>query len=313
MITNEAHFVWFGRCFVWAHALAVRSALERGGFEKVILHHADDLQETSGVAMLRNMAGIELCKLNPSEELLKTGDLGESLVELYQRLTSPASRANMIRAAILYNRGGVYLDTDTITLTSFEPLLSAGFFCGTEHIALPDWLFKGYHLIPWIKAGCKLLARDVCRRMPHGWRTFRKIEQFYPVAVNNAVCGARKGHPFVRALLEKMVSIPPARQLVRYALGTHLLQDVVNNHASDDVVIYPPEFFYPLGPEISYHWFQAYSSKLLTEIITRKTVCIHWYGSVRTANIIPKIDQQYIFKNRESQFFSALAYPFNQS
>ena len=42
-IPLTAHFVWFGAALPWVNVLALRSAAERGGFDRVVLHHDEDL------------------------------------------------------------------------------------------------------------------------------------------------------------------------------------------------------------------------------------------------------------------------------
>ena len=43
MIPGRAHFVWLGEKLPFLYALAVASAAERGGFERVVFHHGDSL------------------------------------------------------------------------------------------------------------------------------------------------------------------------------------------------------------------------------------------------------------------------------
>src|SRR5690606_1416036 len=139
---------------------------------------------------------------------------GASLVRIYETLREPAARANMVRAAILYREGGVYLDTDTITATSFGPLRhQAGAFCGQEHIVFPGAVRRSTDPRVRTAAALRSLARAAMRETPGGWRAFRRIERFYPRAVNNAVLGSAPGHPLAAALLAAMVRLPPERRL----------------------------------------------------------------------------------------------------
>ena len=104
----------------------------------------------------------------------------------------------------------------------------------------------------------------------------------------------------------------PQRQLVRYALGTHLLQEVVAAHAGDAaLVVHPPPVFFPLSPEISEHWFRKTGSKpRLYEILRPETRVVHWYASVRTKSVVPLVDPDYVRAHAGSQPFSALAQQF---
>jgi hypothetical protein len=310
MIPRKAHFVWLGRDFLWVHALAVRSAAQRGGFEQVVLHHDDDLRLAPGWPELLRTQNVEIRRLDIEALFGSLGDLGDSLLSLYRSLTKPAARSNVIRAALLAVEGGVYLDTDTITVDSFLPLLETGFFCGEERIALPLKVMRSKNPLIWLAAACQLAGRDLLRRLPDGWRWFRKIERCYPLAVNNAVMGAKPGHPFVRSLLHAMVDMPKERQRVRFALGTQLLEERVAADKGSDLTLHGPEKFYPLCPEISEHWFKLQNKPRLDKALSPNTVAVHWYASVRTQKILALIDPNYVRKNAGRQLFSALAVGF---
>ncbi|MCP4603763.1 MAG: glycosyl transferase [Proteobacteria bacterium] len=310
MIPNTGHFIWLGKNFPWVYMLAVRSAALKGGFERVVFHHEDELSHEPYWDEFVSTPGIEHRRIQPPDVLRETGPRGRELAALYDRLTEPAAKANMIRAAVLAIEGGVYLDTDTITLKPLSPLLDTGVFCGVEHIALPFDVMESRNPMVWAKAGFQLLARDLCRRLPNGWRWFRRIESFYPAAVNNAVLGARAHHPFIMDLLETMVTMPPKKQLVRFSLGTNLLQAKVADYREDDFQIHSPSRFYPLAPEISQHWFRMVDNPSLDEVVKPETTVVHWYASVHTKNVVPKIDPSYVRLNAHRQLFSALARPF---
>ena len=311
MIPAQAHFIWFGRAFPWVNVLAIRSAWDRGGFDRVVLHHADDLSETPWWGALTSLAGFEARRLDPEALLRSTGEHGEALAALYRRLTAPAARANMARAAILWHQGGVYLDLDTVTVDTLAPLRAgAQVFCGAERIVFPEWVTTSRDPRVWASAGLRTTARDLLRRVPGGWRGFRRVEWRYPMAVNNAVVGAEPGHPFVADLLGRMVRLPAERQLVRFALGTHLLEQAVRDTREPGLVVHLPGVFYPLGPEISEHWFRPTRRPALGEVLRHETRVVHWYASVRTRDIAPRIDPDYVRRHAGHQLFSALARPF---
>lgn len=307
MIPKTAHFIWFGREFPWIYGFAAKTAAQQGGFDRVVIHHADDIAETPGGRLAKTVENIELRKLVPESILEGVEELGLDLVALYRKLTQPAARANMVRAAILAREGGVYLDTDTVTIASFEELLDKGVFCGAEYIALPRRVAYSRSPVVWAKAALRLGARDVCRRLPKGFRLFARLEKMYFEAVNNAVFGAEASHGFVVELLRMMTQLPEDVQLRRFALGTHLLAAQVEKYRGDDLEVHPPERFYPLPPEVSEHWFKKTKNPGPDEVLTERTVCVHWYASVRTKNIVPLIDEKYLRANAGSQMLSALA------
>ncbi len=291
MIPATAHFIWFGTKLPFIYMVGIRSAAILGGFDKVVLHHADDLSGTPHWDYLLQTPKFEARPLVPDVLPRMHGDLGQELLTLFGALEKPAARANLMRAALLAHEGGVYLDTDTITWRDLTPLRrSASVFCGDEHIALPANVKNSRHPLVLARAGAQMAVRDLFRRIPGGWRPFRHFERRMPKAVNNAVFGCEAGHPFVMGLLQRMVEMPPARRLVRFALGTHLLQTRVAEYEDADLVVHPPSAFYPLGPEISQHWFRRGTAQSLDDMVGPDTSIIHWYASVRTKTTVPTLD-----------------------
>lgn len=309
-IPNTAHFVWLGSHLPWVYGLALRTAAQRGGFERVVLHLTDDASGSPGFALAASTELVETRRIDPREALWWASPRGADLVELYSRLRAPAARSNMLRLAILAAEGGVYLDTDTITVSSFSPLLGAGAFCGLERIALPVATRRSRAPGPWIRAGIRIAVRDLLRRSPTGWHGFGLIADRFPAAANNAVLGARPGHPLVLGMLAQMLELPARRQVARYALGTGLLQEAVAAYQGADLVVHPPQRFYPLPPEISEHWFRLRQRLDLDRILDPDTVVVHWYASVRIARITSQIGPSYLRANAPRQLFSALALPF---
>ena len=307
MIPSTAHFIWFGSSFPWLHALAIRSALQVGRFERVVLHHDSDLSDSPWWSHVAEEEGFEARSLDPEAILAAVDELGPALVQIYRELNAPAALANMVRAAILWSEGGVYLDLDTVTVGAFDDLLLRDdFFCGEESIAYPATVKKGRNPLAWAGALARDGARDLLRRAPNGWRAFQRIDGLYAKAVNNAVVGCPAKHPFVGRLLTAMTEVPVARRRVRFELGTALLQEQVAAWDEPGLTVYPPELFYPLGPEISQHWFRETKEPRLDLVVSEQTRVVHWYASVRTKEIVPRIDPDWIYDHRERELFSAL-------
>jgi len=304
LIPKVAHFIWLGPSLAWVHRLALLSAARRGGFERVVLHH-DALSGESAPPELVSEPGVELATLDALGLMEAAG--GGPLVECYRALETPAARVNLLRMALLARDGGVYLDTDTVTLASFDGLsAAAGVFCGEERLVFPAGRSSAWSRFR-PSALARMAARDVLRRLPNGYRGFRRVEHLYPKAVNNAVLGAEPGHPLVTELLARARRMPAAQRTVRYALGTHLLQEVVADYAGKDLTIVPPEVFFPFGPEISEHWFRESARVELDDVLAPGTLLVHWYASVRTKRHVARIDEGFVRAHAERQLFSALA------
>lgn len=308
-IPPRLHFCWIGSSLPWAYAFAVLTAAERGQLEEVVLHHTDILDDSAQVAALRCGNGIRLSRIDPVACLSETArclGLGDGLIDLYERLDSPVMRSDVLRAAILYMNGGIYADLDTITVRSLLPLTEASAFVGAELIVWPpsarsSWspMVLGKHLL-------LDLLRKTCRRMPGGWRAFRRFERFYVQSLNNAVMGAEARSPLLAAYLSAMASLPHDLALQPYALGPHLLNDVVQRSDPGPLVIQEPRVFYPLAPEISEHWFRTVRSIPLATILLTETRIVRWYASVRTRERVASITPTSVLKNRDRQLYSAL-------
>mgnify|MGYP001813957870 FL=1 len=312
MIPPIAHFIWLGPELLWANALAIRSAALRGGFEQVVLHHADDLSHNDIWPELEALPGFSARRIDVQAIMRATGSGAEKLLEIYRRLDKPAARANMLRAAILYNEGGVYLDCDTVTLKPLNELRqNCGAFCGEEYILPTNHPLRDHpqKLAP-VTTLLASRVRQLCRRLPSGWRYFRTIERWYPRGASNAVLGAAPRHPLVRRLLNAMIEIPESKQRVRFALGVDLLQKVLAEVQEPDIRLLPPRYFYPLAPVISHHWFKVGSRRsALDDVLYPDTFVVHWYASIWTEKILPSINADYVRQHADKQLFSALVLP----
>jgi hypothetical protein len=313
MIPASAHFIWFGRSFPWVHALAIRSSLERGNMTRAVLHHEDALEHNEHFSALRCMPGFEARAIDSAAIFAPLGALAGPLAELYTRLSAPAARANVLRAAILAGEGGVYLDMDTVTVRSLRPLLQQGAFCGEERIAFPARVARSRNPLALARPAALMALRALCHRLRDGWRVFRRFETLYARAVNNAVLGATAGHPLLLDMLRAMVEMPPDQQRVRFALGTHLLQRRVAAYRGSDLEVHSPEVFYPLPPEISRHWFHRCRQPAIDEVIGAATRVVHWYASVDQRALIAELDPHYVRTHAGEQLFSALCAPFAEA
>ncbi len=310
-IPARLHFCWIGTSLPWAYAFAVLSAAERSEVPEIVLHHTDLLEEGDMLRALRAAPGVELRRTDARACLARAdGILGlhGALEALYHRLDRPVTRSDVLRAAILFLEGGIYLDLDTVTVASLLPLTRSRNVVGAEFIVWPDAarasrsvLVLGRHLL-------LDLLRKVLKRMPGGWKAFRRIERLYPRSVNNAVMGAEQGSRMFADYLRSMTRLRPEQQRRLYALGPRLLQDVVRRHAPAELTVEDPHVFYPLPPEISEHWFRTVRRAHLHQVLPAGTRVVHWYASIRSRDLIARITPGYVEENRERQLYSALVH-----
>ena len=309
-MSDTIHFCWIGHHLEWVHGFAMLSAARHGGLERVVLHHTDDLTDSPVTRALRQH-GVTLLRLDTDSLLTSVGEelgLGDQLVALYKKISSPAILSDILRGAILYRDGGIYLDVDTITLGSLQPLLRNQQFIGLENIVWPYWVKTSRSPLPWARALALDLVRKGLRVTPNGWKLFRLLEPLYFQAVNGAVMGGAQKAPLFKLYLQNMVGLPAALQSQANMLGPDLLQTMLRQQRFDDLKIYEPCVFYPLPPEISQHWFRpcAAATSLLKQALTPQTLVAHWYASVRSKPYVRQITPDFVLKNRDSQLYSAM-------
>lgn len=306
-IPNHLLFVWYGKRLPFSCELALRSAIHHCRPDRVYFFF-EGLE--SEIPRLQKDYKAECI---PCSEVRRHWfkDLPtdvEMLGGLYDALSSHASRSNLVRLAALWKVGGVYLDTDTLTIRDLAPLRRYRGFCGLEPLALPSDLFESLNPLRWGTAGFRLGLREICARLPGGYRLFRPFEKVFFFCVNNAVMGSTVKNPKLEEAFRSICEMPPKMQLKRYRLGTHLLQKITENRSRPGMEVLPPDVFYPLGPEISAHWFKRQPSRLDTRLITKNTRVIHWYHSVEKRFLREEISP--VLLNNNPQWpFSRLATP----
>ena len=308
-IPARAHFCWIGTSPPWAYVFAILSAAEQSDLPEIILHHTDALDEGAELRALRAAPRVRLSRIDPLDCLAEVGGglgVGDDLCALYQGLDSPVMRTDVLRAAILYQQGGVYLDMDTITTASLRPLLASPQFVGSEFIVWPLAVRASRSPFVWARHLALDVLRKALRRLPRGWQAFRRVEKLYFRGVNNAVMGAEANSPLFRTYLLAMLALPHERRSQPYALGPDLLQEVVDHYRQADLVVHAPQVFYPMPPRISELWFRIDRKSRLNTVLSDETRVVHWYASVRTKERVALIDPAYVRVNRERQLYSAL-------
>jgi len=308
-IPARVHFCWIGASLPWAYVFAILSAAERSELPEIILHHTDALDDGAELRALQAAPRVRLSRIAPADCLAEAGrglGVGDALWALYQGLDSPVMRADVLRAAILHLQGGIYLDLDTITTASLRPLLASPQFVGSEFIVWPQVVRASRSPLVWARHLALDVLRKLLRRLPHGWKAFRRVEKLYFRGVNNAVMGAEANSPLFRTYLLAMLAVSPERRTEPYALGPDLLQAVVDRYRQADLIVHEPHVFYPLPPRISELWFRIDRKVELDAVLSAETRVVHWYASVRTKARVALIDPAYVRENRERQLYSAL-------
>ncbi len=308
-IPARVHFCWIGSKLPWAYVFAILSAAARSELPEIILHHTDVLEDGPELRALQAAPLVRLDHIDAVACLKQAGkalEIDDALVNIYLGLDSPVMRTDILRSAILFVQGGIYLDLDTITTISLRPLLDLHQFVGNEFIVWPHFVRMSYSPVLWAHSLVLDVLRKILLRLNSGWRLFRRVEHFYYRGINNAVMGAEAGSQLFAEYLLAMVALPAGRAAMLYALGPYLLQDVVDRYQGNDLTILEPRVFYPMPPQISEQWFNYRRDVNLNSVLSADTRVVHWYASIRTKSRVGQIDPHYIQVHQRDQLYSAL-------
>ncbi|MDQ3001897.1 MAG: hypothetical protein M3Y08_11635 [Fibrobacterota bacterium] len=298
-IPNRLIFIWFGREFPYGNILALRSAQKQCRPDEILLV-VDHPNEVLGcLGSLAEWPEMKIVRASPDwfEDLPPGGTLAS---EVFEKSSHAPTKSNLLRLAVLYHSGGVYLDFDTITVRDLSPLRQGEGFFGLERVVFPFSFLARKNPLKWISAGLLLLLRELCARLPGGWKIFRRMEGMYPLAANNAIFGFEPRHPFLARCFLNLTAVPRAQLYRRFRLGTHLLQEVSQNQSGQTISAHPPSAFFPLGPEISNHWFLPGTAKSLPKMISDQTFIVHWYNSVESRFLKEPLTRDWLSKHEDS-------------
>ncbi|HEY5282922.1 MAG TPA: glycosyltransferase [Polyangia bacterium] len=314
-IPNQFHFVWDDNFFPYSAYLAIRSVAMHAKPERIFLFKTPELDDVPNFKRLRreveclepvniDLPGwLEQAGLPCTQQLL---DANRFLKERKYH----GSVSDLLRSLNLYLRGGIYLDTDTLTLRDMDPLRVHGAFLAEERILVSSKVWKRNSRWRYFRTAPLTLARDLCTHFAYGVRVFQAIAPLYVRVVHNAVMGFRPGHPLMRDALLCIAERYPHRPERYPLLGPDTLQDLIAEKTYEDVVVLPPHCFSPLGPTMTTQYFRAHGEKALQRmskwIVEPDTYAIHWSNNGTIAKAIPQCDEE-LNRAAQTQLFSRLA------
>ncbi|MDW3214417.1 MAG: glycosyltransferase [Ilumatobacteraceae bacterium] len=254
------HFVWTGRHFPYHARLAVESAIVAEPDAAIEIHIVGEPPTTVDFEAVRRRPEVTT-RWYTLPTLFERCPTGQGpLLDLVARIPDGAASAvsNLVRLAVLWERGGIYLDTDVLVRRRLTRPGEAGSFVGCElvwgqnrrRVAGAFGTREALRAIPWAvdwtgrRLDCRLTHGSIglAARPPVGVRH----------QVNNAVIGAPAGSSFVRRALDGALDTDPT---VRYALGPSLLDDVARSHPAT-VTVHPPSRYYAVPPGQSFRCFE---------------------------------------------------------
>ncbi len=175
--------------------------------------------------------------------------------------TAHSARSNILRYAILYLYGGVYLDFDVLLLRSMDALMQYEAFAGEEmvwaddevrlrgnkslYLAPRNILWALSHAVMWCDAH---ILRGQLRTASLLSPTFRAWSTYQ---MNNAVMGSTIGSDFIEELLVGAIESDTS---IRYATGPTLIERVARISSAPFTPL-PSSSFYSVPPGQSYRFF----------------------------------------------------------
>ena len=268
--------IWSGPTFPYPATLSLASALAADPDAVVELHISGPLPDDPNLRhLLRTQPRLTWHPIDEESLLSPTVRRVYDLIPYGKH----AARSNVLRIALLHERGGVYLDLDTFLL---EPLtnLGVGAFAGLERVWASDRQRVGGRLpitawpataawgVAWFAKRMDTMGLHGRARMSqrlHGIDSMLHTEQ-----MNNAVLGAPAGSAFTEALLAGVSRRSPT---IRYELGPNLVHDTLAANPRLATIM-PPNVLYAVPPGESHRFFD---DRLLELPATAKVV--HYVNS----------------------------------
>lgn len=268
----------------------------------IVLHSGDmprNNPDWDGLASLARTA-----ELTPEIAAQDLPISAQAFLDLYARVNYPAGRSNLLRLAVLWKQGGVYLDLDTACAAPFDDLLETGAFVGEEIVwkhdnervergFLPKMVVSSSAFgISWAAARLGLWRNDA---LPE--RLLRKV--WGAPELNNAIIGARPHHPWVKLLIEMALEADPT---VRFALGPALFNRAWVRGLERGVEIpvrHAPEVFYQFPPSQTVRFFGACSRDTLPP----QARILHWCSSNHRKDL-PHMTAQWAAERKDTALWA---------
>jgi hypothetical protein len=332
-VPNTFHFVWTGQTFPYYARLAVESVLLAEPEASVVIHtfgpspraarHWDRVLLYDRVRTLHEEVDTLFADLPaPASEYIQL--LGAIGAKAY------SAQSNLVRLAVLYRDGGIYLDFDIFVLRSLAPLRANEAFVGEElamaadhgiqaaradlrRLRSPATVLRtartfGAAIVPGlahtVSTQTRHLAASLGRHrdpLPAVLRQFDRV--WARPELNNAVLGAAPKSRFIAQTLQLALKQDPA---VRYSLGPTLLNRSWD-HNSSHVTRLSPEAFYPVAPSRSFEFFEC-----VPFVPSSETYLLH-YVSSNHSDLLAQLDETRVTDLREHATFYATAFQVQDS
>lgn len=262
-VEQRFFYIWSGVDFPYINVLSVVSTLHHHPKATVDVYIVGERPLTAWFEVLENLQRVTIRLISGFDLIGQLPPHLHEVEEAYNALSPSAhsARSNVLRYAILYLYGGVYLDFDVFVLRPMDPLFHLDAFAGEELVWADDvprlqgkrFLFARPRNILWSLSHAAMWCDShvfggrlrVATMLTPSFRFWSKYQ------MNNAVLGAAAGSEFVEELLMGVIE---ADVRVRYSTGPTLVESVTST-TSTSVNPLPADCFYSVPPGQSYRLF----------------------------------------------------------
>lgn len=278
-------YVWSGSNFPYVNVLSVLSTSRSHPDAEIMVYVFGETPKSVWFELLESIPRVSIVHTTSDEIFAQLPQRLQKVAEVFNALSPNAlsAQSNILRYALLFLFGGVYLDFDVFVLRPMDELLSRRAFVGEELVWADNATRlrgqKGVYLAPrnilWAVTHCLMwldshMMEGRLRLASLLRPTFRYWSRYQ---MNNAVIGAVQESEFIEELLLGAVEVNPA---IRYATGPTLIDTVVRQQTSD-VDRRPADDFYAVPPGQSYRLF--YDKNVL---LPESAYLIHYVASNHT-------------------------------
>jgi hypothetical protein len=256
-------YVWSGADFPFVNLLSVSLTLKHHPEAQVDIYVVGDRPLTAWFAVLEQIPHVSIRYISGNDVIEMLPSHLQVVARTFNNLspTAHSARSNILRYAILYLYGGVYLDFDVLLRRSMDSLMGYEVFAGEELVWADDearlrgrkllylaprnivWALS--HAVMWCDAHIfkgQLRTASLLAPTFGMWSTFQ---------MNNAVMGSSAGAELIEALLMGAVE---SDTNIRYATGPTLIERVFATSPASATPL-PSESFYVVPPGQSYRFF----------------------------------------------------------
>ena len=136
MIPPSFYYYWTGQPFQYVHYLAALSLVKSTPGAQVYIHFEDQPRDNPHWSRLRHLDQVRLVSVD-FDRLIKHAGYDPACFGAFLKVAKIVHRSDFVRYLLLADRGGVYLDFDTLVVRDLTPLLHRSFLVGYQN---PDVL-----------------------------------------------------------------------------------------------------------------------------------------------------------------------------